>query len=135
MEKKNLDWSNIGFGYMVTDKRYVADYKDGEWGKGELTSDANIVLNECAGILQYCQECFEGLKAYTTADGSVVTFRPDLNAERMMILQPGWRCRLFRRRDSWRQSMRWFVPIMRGYRLMEVGRRFICARICSRQDR
>ena len=84
MEKKNLDWSNIGFGYMVTDKRYVADYKDGEWGKGELTSDANIVLNECAGILQYCQECFEGLKAYTTADGSVVTFRPDLNAERMM---------------------------------------------------
>ncbi len=39
MEKKNLDWSNIGFGYMVTDKRYVADYKDGEWGKGELTSD------------------------------------------------------------------------------------------------
>ena len=84
MEKKNLDWSNIGFNYRTTDKRYVANYKDGEWGEGELTSDANIVLNECAGILQYCQECFEGLKAYTTADGSVVTFRPDLNAERMM---------------------------------------------------
>ena len=84
MEKKNLDWSNIGFRYMVTDKRYVANYKDGKWSEGELTSDSNIVLNECAGILQYCQECFEGLKAYTTADGSVVTFRPDLNAERMM---------------------------------------------------
>ena len=43
-----------------------------------------MVINECAGILQYCQECFEGLKAYTTEDGSIVTFRPDLNAERMM---------------------------------------------------
>ena len=63
MEKKNLDWSNIGFRYMVTDKRYVANYKDGKWSEGELTSDSNIVLNECAGILQYCQECFEGLKS------------------------------------------------------------------------
>lgn len=84
MEKKNLDWSNIGFRYMATDMRYVANYKDGRWGGGELTADATVTLNECAGILQYCQECFEGLKAYTTADGSIVTFRPDLNAERMM---------------------------------------------------
>ena len=69
---------------MATDMRYVANYKDGRWGEGELTADATVTLNECAGILQYCQECFEGLKAYTTADGSIVTFRPDLNAERMM---------------------------------------------------
>ena len=83
MEKKNLDWGNIGFSYMPTDMRYVADYKDGAWGEGRLTSDSTVVLNECAGILQYCQECFEGLKAYTTEDGSIVTFRPDLNASRM----------------------------------------------------
>ena len=83
MEKVNLDWSNLGFGYQVTDKRYVANYKNGAWSKGELTEDANIVLNECAGILQYCQEVFEGLKAYTTEDGSIVTFRPDMNAKRM----------------------------------------------------
>ena len=84
MEKKNLDWGNIGFSYMVTDERYVADYKDGAWGEGRMTSDPNVVINECAGILQYCQEVFEGLKAYTQADGHIVTFRPDLNAERMM---------------------------------------------------
>lgn len=83
MEKKDLDWGNIGFNYRVTDKRYVANYKDGVWDEGGLTSDPNVVINECAGILQYCQECFEGLKAYTTEDGSIVTFRPDLNAERM----------------------------------------------------
>lgn len=84
MEKKNLDWENIGFNYRVTDKRYVSNYKDGKWDDGALTDDSNVVINECAGILQYCQEIFEGLKAYTTKDGHIVTFRPDLNAERMM---------------------------------------------------
>lgn len=84
MAKVDLDWSTIGFAYRQTPKRYVADYKDGAWGEGRLTEDATVVLNECAGILQYCQEIFEGLKAYTTKDGKIVTFRPDLNAERMM---------------------------------------------------
>lgn len=83
MEKKNIDWSNIGFGYQQTDKRYVSNFKDGKWDDGELTSDANVVINECAGVLQYAQTCFEGLKAYTTEDGHIVCFRPDLNAARM----------------------------------------------------
>ena len=83
MEKKNLDWSNLGFGYVETDKRYVSNYKNGTWDEGVLTSDANVVINECAGVLQYAQTCFEGLKAYTTEDGRIVTFRPDLNGERM----------------------------------------------------
>ena len=68
MEKKNIDWGNIGFSYMPTDMRYVANFKDGKWDEGGLTADSNVVINECAGILQYCQECFEGLKAYTTED-------------------------------------------------------------------
>lgn len=84
MEKKNLDWSNLGFQYIQTDKRYVSNYKNGAWDEGCLTSDANIVLNECAGVFQYAQTVFEGLKAYTTEDGKIVTFRPDLNAERMI---------------------------------------------------
>ncbi len=81
--KKDIDWGNLGFGYITTDKRYVADYREGQWQEGRLTDDATVVINECAGILQYCQEVFEGLKAYTTEDGSIVTFRPDLNASRM----------------------------------------------------
>lgn len=83
MEKKNIDWENLDFGYRQTDKRFVANYKDGAWDEGTLTEDANIVLNECAGVLQYAQTVFEGLKAYTTVDGKVVIFRPDLNASRM----------------------------------------------------
>ena len=49
MEKKNLDWANLGFGYMTTDYRYVANYKNGAWDKGGLTDDPTVTLNECAG--------------------------------------------------------------------------------------
>lgn len=83
MEKKDIDWSNLGFGYIQTDKRFVSNFKDGAWDEGTLTSDANVVISECAGVLQYAQTCFEGLKAYTTEDGRIVCFRPDLNAARM----------------------------------------------------
>ncbi len=83
MEKKNLDWSNLGFGYKQTDYRFVANWKDGAWEEGQLTTDASITMTECAGVLQYAQTCFEGLKAYTTEKGEIVVFRPDLNAARM----------------------------------------------------
>ncbi len=83
MEKKELDWENIGFGYRKTDMRYVANYRGGAWEEGGLTADDTITMSECAGVLQYAQTCFEGLKAYTTEDGRIVTFRPDLNGARM----------------------------------------------------
>ncbi|MBD5463676.1 MAG: branched-chain amino acid aminotransferase [Lachnospiraceae bacterium] len=83
MEKKNIDWANLGFGYIQTDYRFVSNYKNGAWDDGVITEDANVVISECAGVLQYAQTIFEGMKAYTTADGRIVTFRPDLNAERM----------------------------------------------------
>ncbi len=84
MEKKNIDWANLGFGYIQTEKRYVSNYKNGAWDEGCITEDANIVMNECAGVLQYAQTVFEGMKAYTTEDGHIVVFRPDLNAQRML---------------------------------------------------
>lgn len=83
MEKKNIDWSSLGFGYVKTDKRFVSNYKNGAWDEGALIEDDMITMSECAGVLQYAQTIFEGLKAYTTEDGHIVCFRPDLNAERM----------------------------------------------------
>ena len=83
MEKKNIEWSELGFAYIQTDMRYVSYYKNGSWDAGALTEDATITINECACVLQYAQTVFEGLKAYTTEDGRIVTFRPDLNAERL----------------------------------------------------
>lgn len=83
MEKKNIDWGSLGFGYMPTDKRFVANFKDGAWDEGTLSDDPMVTMSECACVLQYAQTCFEGIKAYTTEDGKIVTFRPDLNAARM----------------------------------------------------
>lgn len=83
MNKKDIDWGSLGFGYIKTDKRFVSNFKDGKWDNGVLTEDATINISECSCVLQYAQTCFEGLKAYTTKDGKVVCFRPDLNAKRM----------------------------------------------------
>ncbi len=83
IEKKNIDWGEHGFSYIQTDWRYMANYVNGVWEEGGLTAEADVVINECAGVLQYSQSCFEGLKAYTTEDGRIVTFRPDLNGQRM----------------------------------------------------
>ncbi|MCQ2586674.1 MAG: branched-chain amino acid aminotransferase [Treponema sp.] len=83
MGKKNLDWGNLPFGYMKTAKSFVANFKNGEWEEGKLTSKHEVTISECACVLQYAQTCFEGLKAYTTEQGDIVTFRPDLNADRM----------------------------------------------------
>ncbi len=84
MEKANIDWGSLGFAYQPTNARYVSDFKDGAWDEGRLTEDDKVVISECAGVLQYAQTCFEGLKAYTTEDGRIVTFRPELNAQRMV---------------------------------------------------
>ena len=79
----NLDWGNLGFAYRETKERYVSNYKNGAWDDGVMTTEDTVTISECAGVLQYCQACFEGLKAYRTEDGRIVTFRPDLNAQRM----------------------------------------------------
>lgn len=83
MEQKDMDWSNLDFSYRKTNKRYVASYTNGAWDDGAMVEDDMIVMSECAGVLQYAQTVFEGLKAYTTEDGRIVTFRPDLNADRL----------------------------------------------------
>ncbi|MCD8201242.1 MAG: branched-chain amino acid aminotransferase [Clostridia bacterium] len=80
----NIDWKNLGFAYIKTPYRYISDYKDGRWDEGRLSEDDKVVITECAGVLQYSQSVFEGLKAYRTKDGRIVTFRADLNAERMV---------------------------------------------------
>ena len=81
--KQEIDWKELGFGYIQTDYRYVCRYRSGQWEEGGLETDATITLSECACVFQYAQTCFEGLKAYTTEKGQIVCFRPDLNASRM----------------------------------------------------
>ncbi len=83
VEKKDIDWGSLGFSYTKTDLRYIARYADGQWGEGELVEDNQMSIHEGSTCLHYGQQCFEGLKAYTTREGKVVLFRPDQNAHRL----------------------------------------------------
>ncbi|MEN6363565.1 MAG: branched-chain amino acid aminotransferase [Rectinema sp.] len=83
MTKVDLDWAKLSFSYTKTDWRYVSHWKDGSWDSGRLVSDNMITISEGSTALHYAQQCFEGLKAYTRADGRVQLFRPDRNSSRM----------------------------------------------------
>ncbi|MXS27893.1 branched chain amino acid aminotransferase, partial [Enterococcus gallinarum] len=71
MEKANLDWNNLGFSYIKTPFRYISYWRDGKWEEGTLTDNNQLTISEGSPALHYGQQCFEGLKAYQCADGSV----------------------------------------------------------------
>ncbi len=131
MEKQNIDWANIGFGYMPIGERFVANYKDGKWDNGSMTADTTITISECAGVLQYAQTCFEGMKAYTTCDGRIVVFRPDLNGQEWRTAVSVLRCLYFQKRSL----LRLFAMLLRQMQIMFLrtaqAQHFIFARICS----
>jgi branched-chain amino acid aminotransferase len=83
MNNLNIDWDNLGFNYIKTDYRYISIWENGEWDNGKLVTDNTLSIEEGAPALHYGQQCFEGLKAYRTKDGSIQLFRPNKNAERM----------------------------------------------------
>ncbi len=80
---KEIDWSNLSFGYMKTDYNVRCYYRDGKWGEIEVSSSETINLHMAATSLHYGQEAFEGLKAYRCKDGKIRIFRMEANAERL----------------------------------------------------
>ena len=88
MGKKNLDWKNLPFQYINTEFRFVAKYQEDanqvrKWNTGELIHDNQIHLHESSVSLHYAQQCFEGMKAYSSPKNEVLLFRPLENAKRM----------------------------------------------------
>lgn len=79
----DLDWKNLGFGIMKTDFNVRCVYRDGKWGELEVSSEETFPIHIGATCLHYGQESFEGLKAFTGADGQIRLFRHDENAKRM----------------------------------------------------
>ena len=53
MQKKDIDWSKLGFGYTPTDYRFEAHWKDGKWDEGKMITDSNIELSEAACVFHY----------------------------------------------------------------------------------
>ncbi len=83
LNKQPLDWAALGFQYHRTDFRFRAEHVNGSWSRGELIESEIIQTHEGAPALHYAQQCFEGMKAQTTADGRILLFRPALNSDRM----------------------------------------------------
>lgn len=97
---KEIDWSNLSFGYMKTDYNVRCCYRNGKWGEIEVSSSETINLHMAATSLHYGQEAFEGLKAYRCKDGKIRIFRVEANAERLQstcrgILMPELPTELF----------------------------------------
>lgn len=85
----DLDWKNLGFNIMKTDFNVRCVYRDGKWGELEVSSEDTIPIHIGATCLHYGQESFEGLKAFTGADGHIRLFRHDENARRMILSAKG----------------------------------------------
>lgn len=81
---KELDWSNLSFGYIPTDYNARCYYKDGKWGEIEVSNSETINIHIAATALHYGQEIFEGLKAFRGKDGKVRIFRLEENAKRII---------------------------------------------------
>ena len=98
---KNIDWSDLGFGYIKTNYNVRCRYRDGKWGEIEVCSEETLNIHMAATCLHYGQEAFEGLKAFRCKDGKVRIFRLEANAERLQstcdgILMPQVSTEMFR---------------------------------------
>ena len=80
---KEIDWSNLSFGYMRTDYNVRIYHRNGQWGELEVCSEEYIPLHMAATSLHYGQEAFEGLKAFRGKDGKIRIFRLEENAARL----------------------------------------------------
>ncbi|KAJ3681908.1 hypothetical protein LUZ60_014481 [Juncus effusus] len=80
-----IDWDSLGFELTKTDFMFVmkCSSSDGIFNNGELVPYGPLPIDPCAGILNYGQGLFEGIKAYRTEAGSILLFRPEENAVRM----------------------------------------------------
>lgn len=86
---KEIDWSNLSFGYMKTDYNVRINFRDGAWGELEVSSSEYLNLHIAATCLHYGQEAFEGLKAFRGKDGKIRIFRLEENAARLQATCQG----------------------------------------------
>ncbi|MCD4794447.1 MAG: branched-chain amino acid aminotransferase [Bacteroidales bacterium] len=79
----NINWSELAFGYVKTDYNVRCYYRNGKWGKVEISSSEYVPIHIAATAIHYGQESFEGMKAFKGKDGRVRLFRWEDNAKRM----------------------------------------------------
>ena len=72
-KEKPADESKLGFGKIFTDHMFLMDYTAGKgWYDPRIVPYQSFSLDPACVIFHYAQEIFEGLKAYRTADNTIV---------------------------------------------------------------
>ena len=85
-KEKPADESHLGFGKIFSDHMFVMNYDEGQgWHDPRIVPYGPIELMPAAMCLHYGQEVFEGMKAYRTAEGKIVLFRPEKNMARLNV--------------------------------------------------
>ncbi|KAI4374369.1 hypothetical protein MLD38_012373 [Melastoma candidum] len=121
-ELADIDWEDLGFGLIPTDYMYVMKSDgSGNFTKGKLQRFGNIEMSPSAGVLNYGQGLFEGLKAYRKHDNNILLFRPEENAvrmrmgaERMCMPAPSIEQFVEAVKDTVSANKRWIPPAGKG---------------------
>lgn len=86
--------ANPAFGKKFTDHMVVADWNAEQgWHNLSVQPYAPLTLDPATTVFHYGQAIFEGIKAYRQSDDSIVTFRPEKNAQRIASPRSAWQCR------------------------------------------
>lgn len=80
-----IDFDNLSFSITPADTMYLRKCKaDGVWDEGAFLPYGDIPMSPAAGVLNYGQGLFEGMKALRTRAGRLVLFRPAENGKRLI---------------------------------------------------
>lgn len=70
------------FGTVFMPEMAISNFDDGKWTDSKLVPSDSLNFHPGAHVLHYASTCFEGLKAFRHADGSIKLFRMDKNIAR-----------------------------------------------------
>ena len=82
----NIDWDSLTFSLTPTKSMFISHWEEGSnWSEGDIVPFGNVSMSPAAGVLNYGQGVFEGMKAFKTEKDRVVLFRPNKNIERATL--------------------------------------------------
>ena len=70
------------FGTVFMPEMAISQFDGTRWSDAEVVSSDSIQMHPGSHVLHYSSTCFEGLKAFRHADGSIQIFRMDQNIAR-----------------------------------------------------
>ncbi len=80
----SVDFNKLGFGDIISDHMFVAEYNKGEWTSAKIVPYGDLSLNPAMLALHYGQSVFEGMKAFKNSKGEISIFRAQRHYQRFL---------------------------------------------------